>query len=137
MWFYLSFPHSAWERHLERSGVHRDTQSVFACVPTQERWNESKDVMERGSSQEMVVFGELETPEARGFIRAIRRRFLPNKILIACESDVKGDRMRLLAPYLRSMEKADGRPEVHICSEYACRQPVTRLEDLESQLDIL
>jgi uncharacterized protein YyaL (SSP411 family) len=41
-----------------------------------------------------------------------------------------------LAPFLAGMRPLDGRPTAYVCRNFVCRQPVTTLEELESDLRV-
>lgn len=84
-----------------------------------------------GPTVEIAIVGEPESPDARAMLRAIHRRYLPNKV-IACGRD------GMHAPGLLEGKTAvGGAATVYLCRNFACQQPITDLGALEAELDRL
>jgi uncharacterized protein YyaL (SSP411 family) len=71
---------------------------------------------------EIVLAGPREDVAMQSLLSAIRRRFLPNAVLM-----MAGE-----APH--PMPALDGRPTVYVCENYACQLPVTGAAALEAKL---
>jgi hypothetical protein len=85
-----------------------------------------------GPSQEIVIAGDADTPDTREMVRAVQQTFHPNRTLVLRN---KGDAgIARIAPYVEKLGELDGKPVAHICENFACRQPVTRLDELKSAL---
>ncbi len=69
-----------------------------------------------GKPREIVLAGLRD----ESMLAAIRRRFLPNAVVLAGRD---------------GMPPIDGRSTAYVCENYACRLPVTDVASLESQLD--
>jgi uncharacterized protein YyaL (SSP411 family) len=83
-----------------------------------------------GEALEVVIVGAREAPERRALVDLVRRRFVPNKVLIVSEGrDEDVD----LIPLLEGRTDG-GPPTAYVCKRGACRLPVTTPEELESQL---
>ena len=67
--------------------------------------------------------------ERRNLLGPLRERFLPNKILVQSE---EGDSS---LPLLRGKKALGTQATIYICRNYACRQPATSVEEVETQLD--
>ncbi len=76
-----------------------------------------------GPSQEIVIVGD-----SPSMIRAIRRRFLPNTVVVVA-SEAK------LFPMTAERGKVDGKPTAYVCSNGTCKLPTTSVEELTRQID--
>jgi uncharacterized protein YyaL (SSP411 family) len=72
-----------------------------------------------GKPMEIVLAGPMDGP----MLAAIRRRFLPNAVLVgANESPVP-------------MPARDGKPTAYVCSNFTCHLPVTEMDQLDELLE--
>ncbi len=89
-----------------------------------------------GPGREIVIAGDLAMEATRAMAKTIQRKFLPNKVLwLRPDEGPIADKCIALAPFLAEMRSQNRNPTVYICEQYACKAPVTTLEDLESALD--
>ena len=83
-----------------------------------------------GPVEEIAVVGSPSGIEA--LLAPLRRCFLPNKVVVRLDSEAsKAD---LEIPLLEGKKPIDGRATAYLCRDYACREPVSRIEDLERLL---
>ena len=87
-----------------------------------------------GPSLEIVIAGDPSLDTTQTMIRAVRRRFLPNKILLLRPDGAEGEKLAALSPFVEPMHSVDHQPAVYLCEQYSCRKPITRVSDLESAL---
>ncbi|MEZ4700759.1 MAG: thioredoxin domain-containing protein [Rhodothermales bacterium] len=87
-----------------------------------------------GPAQEIVIVGDPVREDTRALIRAVRARYLPNKVVLLRPPGEAGERLGRLAPYTRSLPALNGKAAVYVCEQFACSQPVTRPEDLDALL---
>jgi uncharacterized protein YyaL (SSP411 family) len=79
---------------------------------------------------EIVVVGEAEAPETQRLVEAVRRRYLPNKVLVVADSAGDADRIPLLEGRV-----GDGRPPTaYVCRRGTCRLPVTTPGELVAEI---
>ena len=86
---------------------------------------------------EVVLAGERGDEELEEMLRALRRPFLPNKVvlLLAGAAGAAGDRaLTALAPYTESMTPKDDRATAYVCRDYACELPT---HDVSQMLESL
>ena len=88
-----------------------------------------------GPGYEIVIAGQTGSRDTEAMLRAVRRRFLPNKILLHRPSEKIEPEILDLADFLRYQEAIDGRATAYICQNYACRLPTNDLESLVDQLE--
>ena len=72
--------------------------------------------------REIVLAGPRDAPEMQEMLAAIRRRFLPNAVvMMAGESSVP-------------MPAVEGRATAYVCENYACQMPTTEVATLDELL---
>jgi uncharacterized protein YyaL (SSP411 family) len=67
-------------------------------------------------------------------IEETRRGFRPNMTVLLRPPGVEGDEIVKLAPYTAPMKMQDGRATAYLCENFACREPITDLEELKRAL---
>lgn len=87
-----------------------------------------------GPSLEIIIAGDPAFETTRAMIRAVRRRFLPNKVLLLRPDGAEGKRLAGLSPLVEPMHPVDHQPAVYLCEQYGCKKPITKVSDLESAL---
>jgi hypothetical protein len=87
-----------------------------------------------GPPLEIAVVGDLDAEETRRLLRAIHRRFLPNKVLAGAPGEADAELAAKL-PLLRGRGRADGRAAVYLCENFSCRAPISDVAALDSALD--
>ena len=80
-------------------------------------------------SQEVAVVGSLEDPRTLLLLEEIRRHYLPHTVLALKEPDSENP-----LPLLEGRGLVDGEPAAYVCENYACRLPVTGVEELRQLL---
>ena len=87
-----------------------------------------------GPSQEIVIAGDpsLETTQAMASI--VRRKFIPNKVLLLQGQGTEGKRLAVLSPFVLGMAPINHQPAVYLCEQYACQVPIRDVGQLEAVL---
>ncbi|HVW32016.1 MAG TPA: thioredoxin domain-containing protein [Acidimicrobiia bacterium] len=80
---------------------------------------------------EVAVVGDPAAEGTAELVAEVRRRFLPAAVAVAAPPGVGAD----LTPLLADRPMVNGRPTAYVCRQLACRQPVTEVADLATQLD--
>ncbi len=88
-----------------------------------------------GPSREIVLAGQPEAFGMTAMIRAVYRRFLPNKVVALHPPGKAGEEIETLAPFLKGQATLEGNPTAYVCRNYACSLPTTDLDQLEKLLD--
>jgi hypothetical protein len=88
-----------------------------------------------GPSLEIVIAGDPSRDTTLAMIGAVRRRFLPNKVLLLRPDGAEGKRLAALSPFVEPMHPVDHQPAVYLCEQYSCREPITKVSELESALN--
>ncbi len=88
-----------------------------------------------GPTREVAVCGSINDERTRELLAAVRRRFMPNKVVAAFDPLAEGGRkIAALVPLPAGRTLDSGRPTVCVCEDYACRQPATSAAELDKQL---
>ena len=87
-----------------------------------------------GPSQEIVVAGDPSLETTQAMLGVIRRKFLPNKVLLVRPQGAEGKRLSSLSPFVEAMVPLDHGPTVYICKGHACQAPIKDAAQLESAL---
>ncbi len=82
-------------------------------------------------SREVVIVGDAGDAATQSLLAAVRSRFLPFAVLAAM---APGD-ATLSLPLLEGRTLVDGKPAAYVCTNYACRLPVTTPEELATLLE--
>jgi len=87
-----------------------------------------------GPTREIVLAG---TP-GDGGLEALRarvdRRFAPRTVVALNPTGAAGKEAAALIPYLAGQGPVDGKAAAYVCENYACRLPVTTVEELDALL---
>jgi uncharacterized protein len=88
-----------------------------------------------GPVQEIAIVGPCDGPDTRRLLAAVRRRFLPRRVLASADPQ-SPDASRCVAavPLLKDRPAVGGHAAAYVCENYACRRPVASVEELEELL---
>ncbi len=80
--------------------------------------------------KQIVIAGEREAADTRALLAEVRRRFLPNAVVL-----LAGDAVRVWSPAIAAMQPVEGRAAAYVCENFACRLPVTEVAGLIELLE--
>jgi uncharacterized protein YyaL (SSP411 family) len=80
---------------------------------------------------EVVIVGKPQQEDTLGMLAALRRPFIPAKVVLFRPSDdgQAADIIKM-APYTRSMAARNGRATAYVCQDFACKLPTTSIEQM-------
>lgn len=87
-----------------------------------------------GPTSEVVLVGREDDGETRTMLEVLQRRFHPNRVLLFKDTGGGGKDPSEWAPFLRNMDPVGGNTAVYLCENYACRRPVSTLDELKAVL---
>jgi len=88
-----------------------------------------------GPSKEIVIAGDPEAEDTQAMLAAIRKPFLPNKVvLVRPEGD--SPEITKLAPYTASQMARDGKATAYVCENFACNLPTTDVAEMVELLGV-
>jgi uncharacterized protein YyaL (SSP411 family) len=85
-----------------------------------------------GPSHEVVIVGERKTHAASNFLGELRKRFIPNHVIILKEPH--DDEILELCTYTKDMGGAGRETLVYVCTNYSCNMPTNSVEEALRQL---
>jgi len=84
-----------------------------------------------GPSYEVVVSGE----DAEEMLGALRRPFLPNKVVIH-RTEANAEALARLAPYTAAQAPVGGAATAYVCLDFACRLPTNEVAVMLESLGV-
>ena len=83
--------------------------------------------------KEIAIVGKIDSHEVRSFAEQIYSRYLPNKVVAACEpgDEAAAESINLLIGRTAVNSKATA----YVCRNYTCLAPATTVEELAARLD--
>jgi len=87
-----------------------------------------------GPSREIVIAADRSDPRVAALLVAVRRPFVPNKVVLLRPAVGDGGPLRDLSPYVAAQTARDGAPTAYVCERFACKEPVTDAAALTSLL---
>jgi len=92
-----------------------------------------------GPTYEMVLAGDLADKDSQTALRALRRRYLPNKILVLANKHAADGTKppAALAELLLGKSMLGDAPTLFVCEGFTCQAPAQGLEEIEHTLDEL
>jgi uncharacterized protein YyaL (SSP411 family) len=61
---------------------------------------------------------------------AVRRVFLPNRVLLFRPQGAGAGAVTNIAPYTKDMTTGDGRATAYICKNFSCAKPVSTIDEM-------
>jgi uncharacterized protein YyaL (SSP411 family) len=90
-----------------------------------------------GPSSEVVIVGDLHEKDTDEFLRTIRSRFLPRKVVLFRSSVDQSPEIAELASFIKNLQREHARATAFVCRNHVCNIPTTNaskmLEMLEQQ----
>jgi len=87
-----------------------------------------------GPSHELVIVGDIRTPDTRAMLDAVRSMYLPSVTILLREPNEEGDDLPAIAPFTKDFTIIDGKATAYVCSGQTCTMPVT---DPEKVMELL
>ncbi len=81
---------------------------------------------------EIAVVGQPETDDTQALLNVVRKPYRPNVIAALAPEDVDGE---ATIPLLSYRTQRGDAPTVYVCENFACKMPVTTVDEVEALLD--
>ena len=78
-----------------------------------------------GPAQEVVIAGRPGAADATQMLAALRRPFLPRKVLLFRPDGPRSAEIAKIAPYSKEMGSTGGQATAFVCTNFACLRPTT------------
>ena len=86
-----------------------------------------------GPSFEIVISGDADSADTKAMIAAVRKNFRPNQVVLL-RTEKNAAALAKLAPYTETQTSVDGKATAYVCKGFACKLPVTSVEDMMRNL---
>jgi uncharacterized protein YyaL (SSP411 family) len=95
-----------------------------------------------GPRQEIIIAGDAHAPDTQRMLKAVHSKFLPNAIVMLHDPAHPGQSAAEgadsafyeIIPFVEYQTPSDGKATAYVCEDYACRRPVTNVDELEHLL---
>jgi hypothetical protein len=81
-------------------------------------------------AQQIVIVGDAGRDDLE---RAVAQRYLPFAVTVSASNDRQAA-LAVPLPFIAAMRPIDGRAAAYVCRDFACRRPVTTVDELEGEL---
>ena len=87
-----------------------------------------------GPSYEVVIAGNPQAEDTRLMLKALRRKFAPNKVVLLRPAGQESPDIVRFALFTKDLSGSDGKATAYVCRNYACQLPTT---DVDKMLELL
>jgi uncharacterized protein YyaL (SSP411 family) len=85
--------------------------------------------------RQIVVAGAAGAADTRAMLRLVHDRFIPNRMLLLADDGPAEAQVAAWLPFVKSMDRRDGRATMYVCEDYVCRLPTSDLDTAARLLD--
>ncbi len=82
----------------------------------------------------MIIVGDPQADDTREMVDAIRRRFIPNKVVMLRQIEQESAEIEHIAPFTKNLTSIDGKATAYVCLNHTCKRPTT---DTRTMLELL
>ena len=90
-----------------------------------------------GPSYEVVISGKTNAKDTKKMLKAIRSRFIPNKVVILRPAEQEPPDIVRIAKFAENQVSIDGRSTAYVCLNYNCKLPTTDINEMLGLLKIM
>jgi len=83
-----------------------------------------------GPSYEVVIVGKWESEDTTAMLGAIRRRYLPNKVILLRPTDKDFTEIDNIAEFISHYESIGNVSTAYVCRNHSCSLPTTNVEEM-------
>jgi uncharacterized protein YyaL (SSP411 family) len=83
-----------------------------------------------GPSYEVVIVGPSKEDNTWGMVRALRTRYIPNRVLIFKPADLKSPEIASIARFVENHVPVDGKATAYVCRNTSCDMPTTDIDEM-------
>jgi uncharacterized protein YyaL (SSP411 family) len=87
-----------------------------------------------GPSSEVVIVGKPRSPDTEELLEALRRSFIPNKVVMFRSAEEENHDISRLAGFTKGLDTIEGKATVYVCKDFHCDFPTT---DAQQMLTLL
>ncbi|MDH4100243.1 MAG: thioredoxin domain-containing protein [Nitrospirota bacterium] len=84
-----------------------------------------------GPTSEVVVAGDAGQDDTNAMLKALRRHFVPNKVVLMRPTHDESAIVDI-APFVREMRSVDGKATAYVCRNFSCAAPTTDARNVDA-----
>ncbi|MFX1294717.1 MAG: thioredoxin domain-containing protein [Promethearchaeota archaeon] len=89
-----------------------------------------------GPFYQIVISGDSRANDTKQMLEALRKQYIPNKIVILNPSEQKSHEILQIASFIQNKSVIDGKTTAYICNNNVCKNPVTTVKDMLEYLEV-
>ncbi len=89
-----------------------------------------------GPSYEVIIAGNSGAEDTGAMIKALRMRFVPNKIVLFRPTDKDATKIATIAEYTTNHLSIGGKATAYVCLNYECKLPTTEIDKMLELLNV-
>ena len=89
-----------------------------------------------GPQFEIVIAGKPRAQDTQAMLDAVRRSFLPNRVLLLRPQGAGSGAIAAIAPYTKDMKADGGRATAYVCRNFSCAKPVRTVDEMLGLLKV-
>ncbi|MGP8152791.1 MAG: thioredoxin domain-containing protein [Smithella sp.] len=87
-----------------------------------------------GPSSEVIIAGNMDQKDTQAMLAALRRNFVPNKIVIFRPATLAQPDIEIIAPFVQSHPAINGQTTAYVCTNFTCALPTN---DPQKMIELL
>ena len=88
-----------------------------------------------GPSHEVVIAGNSQAEDTKAMVRALRKPFIPNKVVLLRPTELEYPDIVRIAPFTVDHTCIDGKATAYVCTNHVCKLPTTDIGQMLDALD--
>jgi len=88
-----------------------------------------------GPSYEVVVVGDPTKNDTKKMLNALKRMFIPNKVVLFRQSQTEHPEIARYAEFTGDLSSKEGKATAYVCRNYKCNPPTTNIQEMLRLLD--
>ena len=81
-----------------------------------------------------MIAGDPQAADTRQMVQALRRQFIPNKVVLLRAPGGAEEEITRLAEFTRYQSSLQGRATAYVCLNYRCQLPTTEISQMLKSL---
>ena len=87
-----------------------------------------------GPAHEVVIAGDPAAEDTAAMLAALRRPFLPNKVVLLRPDGEGEPALAKISPFVLEQTARDGKATAYVCQDFACQAPTNEIEQMLENL---
>ncbi len=83
-----------------------------------------------GPLYEVVIAGDPDAPDTRAMLKALRKHFIPNKVVLLRPGEDISPEIATLAGYTKDLMSIEGNATAYVCHNHSCNLPTTEIDTM-------